>query len=52
MWTGQFLVEGVSGYFLLLPGFIEIHVFNASGVDPHQTLRSVLDLHGLSMPLL
>ena len=40
---------------LLLPCFIEIPVFNADGVDPDQTPRSVasnLGLHCLQMSLL
>ena len=44
-----------SVYFLLLPCFIEIPVFNANRVDPDQMLHSAvsdLGLHCLSMSLL
>ena len=50
--TGSLLVEGVSGFFLLLPCFIEVHVFNANSVDPDQMLHpaaSDLGLHCLPM---
>ena len=45
----------VSRQFLLLPCFLEIHVFNANSVGPDQTPRSAasdLDLHCLLMSLL
>ena len=42
LWTGSLPVEGVSGYFSLLPRFIEIYIFNANGVDPDQTPRSAI----------
>ena len=42
VWTGSFPVEGMSGYFLLSPRFIEVHVFHANSVDPDQMPRSVL----------
>ena len=45
----------VSGYFLPLPCFKEIPVFNASSGDPDQTPRSVASdqgLHRLPMSLL
>ena len=35
----SFLIEGMSGWFLLLLCFIEISVFNANSVDPDQTPR-------------
>ena len=41
--TGPFPVEGMSGYFLLLPCSVEIHMaFNANSIDPDQMLRSAL----------
>ena len=48
-------MEGVFGFFLLLPCFIEIHVFNANSADPDQMphfAASDLDLHCLPMSLL
>ena len=45
--TGPFPVERVSGNFLVLPCFIEIHVFNANSVDPDQTPYSVASDLGL-----
>ena len=36
----HFSVERVSGYFSILPYFIEIHVFNANSEDPDQKPRS------------
>ena len=42
----------MSDQFLLLPGFIEMPVINANGVDPDQTSRSEasdVGLHGLPM---
>ena len=45
----------MSGYFLLLPCFIEIPVFNANSLDPDQTPRfaaSDLGLDGLPMSYL
>ena len=55
LWTDLFPIEGVSGYILLLPCFIEIPVFNAKSVDPDQMLQnmaSYLGLHYLPMSLL
>ena len=55
LWTGPFLLEGMSGYFLLLPCLIESTVFNANSVDPDQTPRSAasdLGLYCLLMSLL
>ena len=55
LWTDPFLIEGPSGYFLLLPCFTEIHVLNANSADPDQTPRSVASdqsLHCLPMSLL
>ena len=34
--------EKVSDYFLLLPCFIEIHVFNDNSIDPDQISRSAV----------
>ena len=42
LWTGLFLIKGASDQFLLLPCFIEIHVFNANSVDPDQMPGSIL----------
>ena len=39
-WTNAFLIEGVSGQFLLLPYFIEIPVFDVNSLDPDQTPHS------------
>ena len=55
LWAGPFLVEGVSGWFLLSLCFIEIPVFNANSVDLDQMPHSVasdLGLHCLPMSLL
>ena len=55
LWTDPFLIEGVSGSFLLLPYFIEISALNANSADPDQMPRSVaseLGLHSLPMSLL
>ena len=52
---GLFPVEGISGYFLLLPYLMEIPVSNANSIDPDQTPPSVasnLGLHCLPMSLL
>ena len=55
LWISLFPIEQVSGYFfLLLPRFIEISVFNANCTDPDQTPRSAasdLGLHYLPMSL-
>ena len=51
----HFQYKGVSAYFVLLPDFIEIPVFNANSVDPAQMLHSALsdlDLNCLPMSLL
>ena len=52
-WTGASPTEGVYGWILLLPCFIEIPVFNANSEDPDQTrsVSSDLGLHRLSMAL-
>ena len=34
--TGPFPMQRVSGYFLTIPCFIEIPVFNANSIDPDQ----------------
>ena len=55
LWTGHFPTEGVSGCFLLLLCFTEIHVFNANCGDPDQMPHSVasgLGLHCSPMSLL
>ena len=55
VWTGPFLIEGISAKFLLSPCFIEIPVFNANDVDPDQMTHlaaSNLGLHRLQMSLL
>ena len=54
LWTGHFPVEGMSGWFLLLPCFKEVPVLNANSVDRDQTPRSAasdLGLHCLPMSL-
>ena len=38
-WTGNIPIEDVSGYFLLLPCFIEIPVFNANSIYLDQICR-------------
>ena len=46
-------MERVSDYFLLLPCFVVIPLFNANRVDSDQTRHSVasdLDLHYLPIP--
>ena len=49
LWTGAFLIEGMS-VFLLFPCFVEIPVFNANSVDPDQTsVVSDLGLYCLQM---
>ena len=40
LWTGPFPTEGVAGYFLLLPCFIEFPVFNTNSVDPDHAVPS------------
>ena len=55
LWTSPFPMERVSDYFLLLPCFIMIPLFNANRVDSDQRPHSVasdLDLHYLPIPLL
>ena len=55
LWTGPFQIDGVSGYFLFLPCFIEIPVSNANSVYPDQTphdAASDLGLHCFLMSLL
>ena len=55
LWTSPFPIERESYYFLLLPCFTEITVFNANRVDPDQMPHSVasdLDLHCLPISLL
>ena len=47
LWTGPHPTEGVPGRFILLPCFIEIHAFNAYGVDPNLTPRSAASDLGL-----
>ena len=50
-----FSIDGMSGWFLLLPCLIEIPVFNANSEDPDQMLCSAssdLYLHCLPMSLL
>ena len=37
LWTGPFPIESRSSYFILLPCFIEIPVFNAYSVDSEET---------------
>ena len=43
---------GVSGWFLLLPYFIEIPVLNANSVDPDQMPRSLVSDLGLNCLLM
>ena len=53
--TGLLLVERASGYFSLLPCFIEIPLFNVNSVDSDQTPHSAasdLGLHCLPMSIL
>ena len=38
LWMGVFPTEGVSGWVLLLPWFIEMSVLNANSVYPEQGL--------------
>ena len=48
-------MEGVAGWFVLLPCFINIPILNENSADPDRTPRSaasVLGLHGLPMSLL
>ena len=45
--TDPFLIEGVSGKFLLLSSFVEISYFNANSVDPDQMPRSAVSDLGL-----
>ena len=45
--TGPFPVQGVSGFFLIIPCFIEIPVVNANSVDFDQSLRSATSDLGL-----
>ena len=55
LWTDPFPKDEVSVYFLILPGFVETHAYNANSVDPDQTLRSAasdLGLQCLPMSLL
>ena len=55
LWTGPFQIKGVSGWFLLLPCFIDIPVLNANSVDPDQmqcSATSDLGLHSLLVSLL
>ena len=49
IWTDPFPLEGMPGWFLLLPCFIENSVCTANSVDPDQT--SNLGLHCLPMSL-
>ena len=52
LWTDQFPIEGVSGYFLFLRCFVEIHVFNVNSVDTYQMQHSAafdLGLHCFSL---
>ena len=52
LWPGPFIIEWVSGFFLVLKYIMKIPVFNANSIDPDQTPRSVasaLGLHCLSM---
>ena len=44
LWTSLFQTAGMgmSGYFLLLPCFIEISVFNANSADPDQMQHSAV----------
>ena len=49
-WTSPFPIKRMTGYVLLLPCFIEIHVFNANSVDRDQMPHSAasdLSLHCL-----
>ena len=55
LWTGPFVIEGVTGKFLLSKYFIQIPVFNANIVNPDQTPRSAasdLGLHCLQISFL
>ena len=55
LWTDPFQIKGVSCWFLLLPCFIEIPVFNANSLDTDQMQCSAtfdLGLHSLLMSLL
>ena len=40
-------IDGVCGWFSLLPCFIEIPIFNANSVDPDQMQRSSMSDMGL-----
>ena len=54
-WTGPFPIEGVTGWFLLLPCFIETSKLYRNSVDSDQTSRfaaSDLGLHRLPLSLL
>ena len=54
-WTGPFQIERVSCWFLFMPCFIEIPVFNANNIKPDQTPQSAasdLGLHCLLISLL
>ena len=54
LWTGPFLIEGVSGKFFLLRCFTEIPVFKANSVDTDQMphfAASDLGLHCLPISL-
>ena len=51
-----FTLQGVPGYFLFLPGFLEMSTLNANSVDPDQktpqsAASSDQGLHCLSMSL-
>ena len=37
LWNGLYPIEGVSSWYLSLPYFIEISIFNATSVDPDET---------------
>ena len=53
IWTGPFLIEGMSGKLLLSPCVIEIPVINANSVNSYQTsVASDLGLHCLPTSLL
>ena len=45
--TSPFPMQGVSGFFLIIPCFIEIPVFNANSVDFDQSPRSAMSDLGL-----
>ena len=45
--AGPFPIQGVSGYILLIPCFIECPLFNANREDPDQTPRSAASDLGL-----